>query len=264
MLQGVYGSCVLGGRGSKNNCSTALGYSCKPLTDGVCKLWPLLGEGHGGNFYGKSDIETAPFMRTFVDGAFQDTRLNRPDERAASTLQILRFRAPGYGAKGSASEKMGTAKKRGDGGDRVHVHVDQDATVDKVLLLSIGNTVLFAVDDLNVCKRHAACERALKSNLAADKAAQKTAECKTCHVVELRSGDEATPHPALRMACWTRSRALRLRGCLPGLRTAMSVCSTVCCIRLTVCPLIIIVVVIAVVRPIILILIMSQVDQVCE
>jgi hypothetical protein len=55
------------------------------------------------------------------------------------------------------------------------MHADQDEKVDTVLLLTIGNIVLFAIDDAAKCARIAACELALKSTTPHDKDAQKVA-----------------------------------------------------------------------------------------
>ena len=104
-------------------------------------------------------------------------------------MQLLRYRAPGFGKKGSKSAALGPMKT-GDKGDGLHMHVDQDKEVHSVVLLSLGATVLFALDDQSACKRYKACNAAMgKGVRPAEKVAALRTECESCKVIEMRSGD---------------------------------------------------------------------------
>ena len=63
-------------------------------------------------------------------------------------VQILRFRAE----KGLPPQ-LKPAKQRGDGGDRIHMHVDRDGGVGTVMLLALGATARFALDEGSRCHR---------------------------------------------------------------------------------------------------------------
>ena len=56
---------VLGGGGTANNCSDALGGTCNIFCDNFIKLWPLMGSGHGGNYDG--DVSKKGLPRFFLE-----------------------------------------------------------------------------------------------------------------------------------------------------------------------------------------------------
>ena len=60
-------------------------------------------------------------------------------ETTRGSVQILRFRA----VSGMPAD-LKPAKQRSDGGDRIHMHVDRDALIDTVMLMTLGDTARFS------------------------------------------------------------------------------------------------------------------------
>lgn len=204
-LEGTFGADVLGGRGSENKCSIALnepnlfnpfagiGDSCQHFKDGFIKLLPLMGSHHGGNFDG--DVQRDVVMRGFFDAAWHTAGYKPAHGALRGSLQVLRFRADGYGHKGAPSEGFGpkkVQKKNVTGGDRLHTHVDQDKAVGRVGLLSVGNTVRFSLDEGPRCARLKRCKAVdgkPKSQTEESPTAWHETACSSCEIVEMRSGD---------------------------------------------------------------------------
>ena len=69
------------------------------------------------------------------------------------------------------------------------MHVDADHKVSQVLLLSVGDSVRFALDHGSTCKRIEACERGMGVVTSEIKHAHKSTVCQSCQEVTLRSGD---------------------------------------------------------------------------
>jgi hypothetical protein len=190
-LEGVYGLDVLTGRGTKNKCSRALydpvraeadlgtGDTCVHFNDGFVKLWPILGEGHGGNYDG--DLDRASVLREVVDAAGVKAGRQPLSADAKGSAQVLRFRSPGCQIP---------PKKVGPKGDHMHAHVDSDPAVERVTLMSIGDTVRIALDHGAGCRRLAACNAQMtKAATKEGKDEWMSAACPTCQEVELGSGD---------------------------------------------------------------------------
>ena len=141
-LQGVYGSHVLGGRGTKNNCSNALGETCSNNGDKFCKIWPIRGEAAGGNHDGDTNWDRVilPLASTAIRAAHMPGEFPLlQSETTRGSVQILRFRA----VSGMPAD-LKPAKQRSDGGDRIHMHVDRDALIDTVMLMTLGDTARFS------------------------------------------------------------------------------------------------------------------------
>ena len=140
-MQGVYGSHVLGGRGTNNNCSNALGETCSDNGDKFRKIWPIRGEAAGGNHDGDTDwdraVQALASAAIRTAGMPRDFPFLRSDTRGS--VQILRFRA----ASGMPATLKPT-KRMADGGDRIHMHVDRDPLIDTVMLMALGNTARFS------------------------------------------------------------------------------------------------------------------------
>ena len=84
-------------------------------------------------------------------------------------------------------------------GDTLHMHVDQDSDVDRVVLISIGCTSRMVIDDKRTCQRIGHCEMNMVT--AHDKDQWKE-PCKTCQVIEVKSGDVVIfdGHPSANVA----------------------------------------------------------------
>jgi hypothetical protein len=208
-LENFMGVDVLEGKGTKNICSAALGFTCARFCDNFIKLWPLMGAGPGGNFGGDVSNTGLPrmFLDNFVKGVANMARANPdiPDIRSAvpapssnkGLLQIQRYAQAGKWNKRNSS--------------RLHMHVDTNPhSAGLVAVLSLGNTVEFLLDDGKVCQ-HNLQYRAMgidgseqgrrKTNTGGPHYAKRPHKegedlkkwdqytCPTCHTVELRSGD---------------------------------------------------------------------------
>ena len=212
-LENMMGSDVLGGRGTANLCSNALGGTCNKYCDGFQKLWPLMGNGHGGNFDGHVANIGLPrfFLEHFVKHAATKARsalaengetenvnaVPLPCRSNNGLLQIQRY-----------VQKNATVYHKRKA-SRLHVHVDDnDQTDGLVAVLSLGNKVKFLLDDGNVCQHNLKyrCSMTssdesgrrgvsdpvhytLRENKTEDLKAWSDFQCETCQTIELESGD---------------------------------------------------------------------------
>ena len=130
-LVGAYGSNVLSGRGTDNNCSNALGETCTDCGDGFVKIWPVLGERAGQNHDGDRERDSVmlPFAAAAIEAADMTQEFPLLNDETRGSIQLLRFRAA------SGMPKDLQPGKRGKEGDRIHMHVDRDAAIGTVMLM---------------------------------------------------------------------------------------------------------------------------------
>ena len=121
-----------------------------------------------------------PVVRAFADTALHSAGLPPASTSTAGGTQILRFRTPTCQMKPKKQKAAGESK-----GDTLHMHVDQDSDVDQVVLISIGCTSRMAIDDRRTCQRIDRCEMNMVTAHNKDLCKE---PCKTCQVVEVKSG----------------------------------------------------------------------------
>ena len=210
-LENMMGSDVLGGGGTSNICSNALGGTCNKFCDNFIKLWPLMGSGHGGNYDGHTHTAGLPrfFLEHFVKHAATIARTELAKNENVNAvplpcttsnkglLQIQRY----VQAKAKKWHKRNAS--------RLHPHVDKNKESDGlVVVLSLGNTVKFLLDDGNVCQHNLKykCSMTssnesgrrdekdshhytLKGNKTEDLKTWSNYPCEFCQTIELESGD---------------------------------------------------------------------------
>ena len=200
-LENMMGIDVLDGRGSKNNCSNALGGTCNVFCDNFTKLWPLMESGHGGNFDGQVSEQGLPrifldnFVRVVVDEARAVSSANSSQahihkavpQLSPSNLGLLQIQR--YVCKGCRGKRKAS---------RLHMHVDKnERSHGLVCVLSLGNSCVFSLDDGSEgkCAHNLKYEKSMTSNhesgkrMGEDLKRWDELHCETCQNIELHSGD---------------------------------------------------------------------------
>ena len=213
-LENMMGSDVLGGGGTSNICSNALGGTCTKFCDNFIKLWPLMGSGHGGNYDGHTHTTGLPrfFLEHFVKHAatIARTELAKNEETENVNAVPLPCTTSNKGLLQIQRYVQAKAKKwHKRNASRLHPHVDKNKESDGlVVVLSLGNTVKFLLDDGNVCQHNLKykCSMTssnesgrrdekdshhytLKGNKTEDLKTWSNYPCEFCQTIELESGD---------------------------------------------------------------------------